>query len=123
MKTFESEEMYLETIFLLTKKSNFVRSVHVAEELGYSRPSVSRAVNLLCGKGYVLIDQNGSIRLTEEGKQRALDIYERHRVITELLTEIGADAEVAEENACRIEHVITPELFDVLKKYTEKLNK
>ena len=123
MKTFESEEMYLETIFLLTQKSNFVRAVHVAEELGYSRPSVSRAVNLLCTKGYVQIDQNGSLRLTEDGKQRALDIYERHRVITELLTAIGADTEVAEENACRIEHVITPELFDILKKYTENLNK
>ena len=118
MKTFESEEMYLETIYLLRKRSDYVRSVHVAEELGYSRPSVSRAVNLLSQKGYISIDKNGSIRLTEVGERRALDIYERHRVITELLTMIGADAEVAEENACRIEHVITPELFEILKKYS-----
>ncbi len=123
MKTFESEEMYLETIFLLSQKSNFVRSVHIAEELGYSRPSVSRAVNLLCRKDYIRMDENGGIHLTPSGIARAKDIYDRHRVITELLTAIGADAETAEENACRIEHVITPSLFEVLKKYTENMHK
>jgi len=120
MKTRESEEMYLETIFLLLKRSSSVRSIDVAEELEYSRPSVSRAVNLLLKKEYININKNGEITLTELGASRAKDIYERHRVITELLMKIGADADLAEDNACRIEHVISPELFDILKGFLEK---
>ncbi|MBD5099681.1 MAG: metal-dependent transcriptional regulator [Clostridiales bacterium] len=112
----ESEEMYLETILLLKRKSSNVHAVNVAEELGYSKPSVSRGVNLLVQKGYIAIGSSGEIKFTAEGKERAENIYERHTVITKLLENIGASREIAEENACRIEHVITPELFEVLKK-------
>lgn len=120
MKYRESEEMYLETIYLLTSKSDFVRSIDICAELNYSRPSVSRAVGLLNKKGYITVAQNGAIKLTDAGIARAEDIYERHRVITNLLLSVGATEEVAEENACRIEHVITPELFETLKNFLEK---
>ena len=116
----ESEEMYLETIFLLQQKSSNVHAIHVAEELGYSKPSVSRGVNLLVKKGYITVGSGGEIRFTAEGKAKAENIYERHTVITKLLENMGASRELAEENACRIEHVITPELFDVMKKFTKK---
>lgn len=120
MKYRESEEMYLETIYLLTKQSEFVRSIDVCLELGYSRPSVSRAVGLLQKKGFITVESNGKILLTEEGKSKAENIYEKHSVITEVLKKLGATEEIADENACRIEHVITPELFEVLKKYVNK---
>lgn len=117
MKTFESEEMYLETILLLQQKNAAVRSIDIARELNYSRPSVSRGVNLLQKKGFIAIEKNGLIRFTETGKAKAESVYERHRVITELLVSTGADRELAEENACRIEHVISEEMFEILKKY------
>ena len=116
MKIRESEEMYLETILVLKNRLSFVRSIDIAEELGYSRPSVSRAVGLLSRKEYIKISDNGEITLTELGEQRAKEIYERHEVITYFLMELGADVDMAEDNACRIEHVISPELFDLLKK-------
>lgn len=116
----ESEEMYLETILLLKQKRANVRAVNIAEELGYSRASVSRGVNLLVKKGYITVGQGGELNFTKEGKEKAENIYERHTVITELLIKAGASRELAEENACRIEHVISPELFDVLKKYVKK---
>lgn len=120
MRTRESEEMYLETILLLKNKMGQVRSVDVVEELGYAKSSVSRAVNLLKKNGYVEIDATGNINLTDSGKAKAVDIFERHRVITELLCSIGADIAIAEENACRIEHVISKELFEIMKSYLEK---
>ena len=116
----ESEEMYLETILLLKQKSSNVHAVNIADELGYSRPSVSRGINLLVKRGYVTVDPSGVIAFTEAGKLKAENIYARHKVITQLLELLGANKELAEENACRIEHVITPELFEVLKKYAEK---
>ena len=115
MKIRESEEMYLETILLLKNRTGFVRSVDIAEELGYSRPSVSRAVGLLTKKEYIEINKRGEITLTQAGEMRAQEIYERHELIADLLIELGADAEMAEDNACRIEHVITSELFELLK--------
>lgn len=115
----ESEEMYLETILLLKQKSANVHAIHVAEELGYSKPSVSRGMSLLIQKGYITIGNSGEILFTEEGKAKAEGIYERHTVITELLEMTGADRALAEENACRIEHVITPELFEILKKFVK----
>lgn len=115
MKTHESEEMYLETILLLQKKHSVVRSVDVVEELGYAKSSVSRAVNLLVSKGYVTMNEAGELTLTESGEQKAAGIYERHQVITEFFIELGADSAVAEENACRIEHVISEELFRLVK--------
>ena len=114
----ESEEMYLETILLLKQKSANVHAINVAEELGYSKPSVSYALKSLVGKGYLTIE-DGVLHLTEEGKAKAEGIYERHTVITKLLEITGADHEMAEENACRIEHVVTPELFEVLKKFVK----
>ncbi len=119
MKNRESEEMYLETILLLAKRQPTVRSVEVAEELGYSRASVSRAVGLLQKKDYLTVDAGGGLCLTDAGRARAVDIYERHRVITELLRRLGADEALAEEDACRIEHVISDELFLLMKRYTE----
>lgn len=121
MKTHESEEMYLETILLLKQKRATVRSIDIVEELGYAKSSVSRAVGLLIRKGYIVIDGAGDISLTEEGQGKAAGIYERHRVITRALMSIGADKELAETNACRIEHVISDEMFELLKNHVEKM--
>ncbi|MBR4943341.1 MAG: metal-dependent transcriptional regulator [Clostridia bacterium] len=115
MKYHESEEMYLETILLLKKERGSVRSVDIATELDYSRPSVSRAVNLLQDNGYIVIEKNGEITFTEEGQRKATEIYERHEIITAVLMELGASKEMAEDNACRIEHVISPGLMEILK--------
>ena len=117
MRTLESEEMYLETLLILKSKTGIVRSVDIVSELGYAKSSVSRAVNLLQKKGYSTMDKNGFLEFTEEGRKKADDVYARHRVITALLISIGADDETAEDNACRIEHVITKELFEVMKKH------
>ena len=115
MRYHESEEMYLETILLLQKKNQFVRSIDIAMELGYSKPSVSVAVKKLVSEGFIIVEVGGKIELTELGKQKAIDIYDRHRVITELLVRIGANWVVAEENACRIEHVVSAELIEVIR--------
>lgn len=117
MKYRESEEMYLETILILKEKSSTVRSIDIATELDYSRPSVSRAVNLLKDKGYIVIGDGGNISFTKEGKKKALDIHKRHKIITEVFIKMGADKELAEENACRIEHVISDELIKVLNNF------
>ena len=119
LKIRESGEMYLETILLLKQKKGSVRSVDIVEELGYAKSSVSRAVNLLSKNGYIQIAANGDITLTDGGLQKANDIYERHGVITKLLVSICADEETAEQNACRIEHVISPELFEIIKNHIE----
>jgi Mn-dependent DtxR family transcriptional regulator len=116
MKYHESQEMYLETILLLKKEIGIVRSIDIANKLEYSRPSVSRAVNLLQKNGYILIDKSGEINFTKEGEEKAVNIYERHHIITNVLLKIGADKETAEDNACRIEHVITEDLLKALKK-------
>jgi Mn-dependent DtxR family transcriptional regulator len=112
--------MYLETILLLRERMATVRSIDVVEEMGYAKSSVSRAVNLLHKKGLVAIDGNGDITLTPSGLSKAQNIYDRHRVITKVLEAIGADEQMAEENACRIEHVISEELFNILKQFAEK---
>ncbi len=119
MRTHESEEMYLETILLLGGKGGGVHAIDVAGELGYAKSSVSRAVGLLLGKGYISVNEADEITLTESGRAKATDIYARHRVITELLMRMGADEKLAEENACRIEHVISPELFEIMKKFSK----
>ncbi len=119
MRTHESEEMYLETILLLQKEHPSVHAIDVASELGYAKSSVSRAMGLLAARGYIVVNDSDEIILTESGLKKASDIYERHRVITKLLMRLGADAELAEENACRIEHVISPELFEILKEFSK----
>lgn len=120
MKYRESEETYLETIFVLKKQKFDLHATDVALELNFSKPSVSRALGLLEKRGYITRNSSGRIDLTDDGIKRANDIYDRHRVITELLIKVGADEALAEENACRIEHVICPELFEVLKKFVEQ---
>lgn len=120
MKSHESEEMYLETILLLRMRKVSVRSVDVVEELGYAKSSVSRAVNLLLQKGYVEIDGNGDITLTEIGQKKAESTYEKHRILTEMFVKMGAGRELAEEDACRVEHVISDELFQIIKAHFEK---
>lgn len=117
MKYRESEEMYLETILLLKKKKPSLHSVDIAAELGYSRASVSRAVNLLQKNGYVIVALSGEIYLTDAGMKKATGVYERHKVITDVLVKIGAPQEMAEENACRFEHVVTDDLLLVMKNF------
>ena len=119
MKIKESEEMYLETILLLKKRKGEVRSVDIVEELNYAKSSVSRAVNLLAKNNYITIDRGGEIYLTEDGLKKANDIYDRHRIITQLLVSLGASEQIAEDDACRIEHVISPEMFALIKKHLE----
>lgn len=122
MKNNESEEMYLETILLLQRRLSHVRSIDVAEEMNYSRASISRAMGILQNKGFIRIDAKGAIHFTEEGKRRAEDVYERHCVLTRLFVNTGADERLAELNACRIEHYVTDELFAILKEYVKKVS-
>lgn len=115
MRTKESEEMYLETILLLKRQKGDVRSVDIVEHLGYAKSSVSRAVNLLVKSGYLLFDKDSKLIFTERGEKRAEQIIERHKVLTQFFINIGADEKLAELNACRIEHVISEELFEIIK--------
>ena len=116
----ESGEMYLETIYVLGK-SGAVRSLDVAEHMGYSKPSVSRAVKLLKSGGFILVDAEGYITLTEEGEEVAEKIFERHTLLTKLLMLVGVDAETATEDACRLEHAISDASFAALKQFFTKL--
>ena len=117
----ESGEMYLESIYVLSQKGAQVRSVDVGEYLGYSKPSVSRAVGLLKSGGYLLMDKDGSLSLTEAGLEVAKKIYERHTFLSSLLERIGVSAETAAADACKIEHAISDESFEAIKAYIEKL--
>lgn len=112
----ESGEMYLETILVLSKKIGNVRSLDVANEMSFSKPSVSRAMGILKTEGYIVIDDNGFITLTPSGAKIAKKIYERHVVISELLVSIGVDKKTADIDACRIEHVISDKTFKAIKK-------
>ena len=111
----ESGEMYLETIYVLSQQSGSVRSIDVAEEMGYSKPSVSRAVGLLKKDGLLLMDETGSLKLTEAGEEKAKRIYERHTVLSRLLMNLGVDEATATEDACRIEHYISDRSFEAIK--------
>ena len=115
MSMHESAEMYLETIYTLSLNSTSVRSIDVAEALNYSRPSVSRAVGLLKKDGYLLMDGEGFLTLTEEGRALAERIYERHTVLTAALEALGVDKETAAEDACKIEHDISDRTFEAIK--------
>ena len=116
----ESGEMYLETIYVLSGKKPRVRSIDVAEEMGFSKPSVSRGVSILKRDGYLTVDEAGNLVLTEFGLALAKKIYERHTVLTEMLVKLGVSEEVAEEDACKIEHVISDETLEAVKAYLEK---
>ncbi len=117
----ESGEMYLESIYLLCKTKNSVRSIDVAEHMNYSKPSVSRAVHLLKSEGYITLDKEGYIALTELGLKTAESIFERHTVLTNTLISLGVDKETASEDACRMEHIISETTLKAMKKYLEKV--
>ena len=123
MSIHESGEMYLETIHVLQQKQGAVRSVDVSEHMGYSKPSVSRAVGLLKQGGYITVDKDGYINLTENGRQVAEKIYERHTILTRMLTSLGVDPQIAAEDACRLEHAISDASFEAIKKHFEKIAK
>lgn len=112
----ESGQMYLETILILSKENSHVRSIDVCEHMGYSKPSVSRAVGLLKGGGYITVDGDGYITLTEVGRDVAQKIYDRHDVLSDFLVSLGVDPEVAAQDACKIEHDISDESFEAIKR-------
>lgn len=116
----ESGEMYLETIYVLYQRKPEVRSIDVAEEMGFSKPSVSRGVSILKRDGYLTVDTNGYLELTDAGVDLAKKIYERHTVLTEHLVRLGVREEVAAADACKIEHVISDETLECIKKSLEK---
>ncbi len=116
-KNRESEEMYLEAILLLRKNSSNVRSVDVMSELGLAKSSTSRGMHLLIDKGYITMDESGVIELTAEGKKRAEGVYERHCVLKAAIMKLGGSEELAERDGCRIEHVVSDELLELLKKF------
>ena len=112
----ESGEMYLESIYVLCKEKENVRSIDVVEYMGFSKPSVSRAVGLLKNGGYITVDNDGFITLTDIGLEVSKKIYERHSIISKLLIRLGVDEETATADACKIEHVISDESFEAIKK-------
>lgn len=120
MSVHESGEMYLEAIYVLHEKTGFVRSIDVSEYLGYSKPSVSRAMGILRSGEYITVDPDGGITLTEKGLAVARKIYARHTLLTKLLLHIGVSEETAAEDACKLEHAISDESFEALQKYAEK---
>ena len=120
MQLQESGEMYLESILRLSETLPAVRSIDISEYMGYSKPSVSRAVGLLKSGGYITVESDGTIKLTEEGKTVAAKIYERHRILTEFFKSIGVSPETADEDACKIEHSISDETLEKIKQAWEK---
>ena len=120
MRLQESGEMYLETILILSKERTFVRAIDVGAYMGYSKPSVSRAIGILKNGGYVESDKHGYLILTESGREIAEKIYERHTLLSNWLAALGVDPRVAAEDACRIEHVISAESFEAIKAHTKQ---
>ena len=119
----ESIEMYLETIHVLEKRLSEVKSIDVANELNYARASVSRAIKLMVEKEYITLDSKKNITLTEKGLDIANRIYDRHITLTSVLEKLGVDKDVAEADACKMEHVISDETMDAIKKYCKKMEK
>ena len=115
----ESGEMYLENLLILSKQKGEVRAVDIAENMGYSKPSISRALKILREEGYVEVDKNGFITFREKGKVLAEKIYERHQVLSKLLIKIGVDEKTAIADACKIEHDISDKTFNIIKKFTD----
>ena len=120
MALHESAEMYLETIYLLSQQRQGVRSIDVAEHMGYSKPSISRAVGLLKQGGYVVADEDGFLKLTDSGLEAAQKVFERHTTVSRFLISLGVEEETAVEDACKIEHVISDESLAAIKAYLEK---
>lgn len=117
MNLHESGQMYLETILVLSKTMPSVRSIDIVEHMGYSKPSVSRAMGLLKSGGFIRMDEDGYISLTDEGREVAETIYERHTILTEALVRLGVDQETASEDACKIEHAISDRSIEAIKRY------
>lgn len=115
----ESGQMYLETILILSRKNNIVRSIDVGEHMGFSKPSVSRAIGLLKEGGYVITNAEGHLSLTPAGLELAEKIYERHTLLTQFLVQIGVDEQIASEDACKIEHHISDDSFAAMKRFME----
>lgn len=120
MSMHESGEMYLETILILSEKLPNVRSIDIGDHMGYSKPSVSRAVGLLKKEGMIRMDSAGYITLTEAGEEKAKRIYERHTLLTRLLINLGVDEQTAADDACRVEHYISDTTFDAIKAHVKK---
>ena len=118
----ESGEMYLETILVLSKKNQFVRSIDVGEYMGYSKPSVSRAIGLLKKGGYVTADSEGHLSLTDEGLELAEKIYSRHNILTRFLVSLGVSENTASEDACKMEHVMSDESMEAIEKFINQKN-
>ncbi len=116
----ESGEMYLETIYMLSKKQNMVRSIDVVEHMGYSKPSVSRAVSVLKANGYLTVEENGALVLTPSGRAVGEKIYARHELLTKLLVKLGVDPETAAEDACKMEHAISDATYAAIRKHLEE---
>lgn len=121
MRLQESGEMYLETIYILSKQRSCVRSIDVGEYMGYSKPSVSRAVGILKKGGYVSVDGDGCLSLTDSGLEIAQKIYERHTMMTDFLIRLGVRKETAAEDACKIEHDISDETFEAIKRHVKHI--
>ena len=119
MQLLESGEMYLETILVLTIRDQTVRSIDVAKYMGFSKPSVSRAVGRLKEQGYITVDPEGNLLLSDSGRAIAEKIYERHRVLTAMLMRLGVDEQTAAEDACKIEHDISDKTFEAIKRHVE----
>lgn len=122
MSIHESGEMYLEAILVLTRQKGHVRSIDVSEYLGYSKPSVSRAVGILRSGGYILVEKDGSLTLTDTGREVAEKIYERHTVLSGLLIRLGVSEETAAADACKLEHAISDESFEAIKNWVAQMN-
>ena len=121
MQLQESGQMYLETIYVLSKTINGVHSIDISEHMGYSKPSVSRAVNLLKSGGYITIDEENHITLTETGLEIAEKIYNRHIVLSKMLMALGVPEEIAAEDACRMEHTLSDESFEAIRRHVERM--
>ncbi|MBR4720648.1 MAG: metal-dependent transcriptional regulator [Clostridia bacterium] len=113
----ESKEMYLETILILSQKGETVRSIDISEYMGYSKPSVSRAMTILKDGGYIEEDYREGIVLTKKGKKKAEEVYDRHNTLTKMFESLGVDPKTAAEDACRIEHYISEKTFKAIKKH------
>lgn len=120
MRLQESGEMYIETIYVLSKKRSFVRAIDVSEYMGYSKPSVSRAIGLLKKGGFVTVNDDGHLSLTESGLEVAEKLYERHTLLSGFLMAIGVDEQTATDDACKIEHVISDKTFEAIKNYAKE---
>ena len=120
MAIHESGEMYLEAILVLKKEAPVVRAIDIVNHTGYSKPSVSRALSILKKNEYVIVDENGYISFTPKGEKHAITVYERHQALTALLKKIGVSQEAAEEDACKMEHVISDETFRAIQEFLKK---